>query len=397
MNKQQLSSSTAKLLSITLENLTTKARIPLQLLENTPQTLGRGSLLDIPSKKVSKDQITIFHTTTKKEENPKHKDSSVSIKCIGTNPTFVKKSLTGEVKVLNSGKEDEDHCEIQQGDIIIFVLPEYSFTVHMHNSADIQTKEDSEKSPSSGEKRKVDQIEGGVAREDKGKAAVVVKEKEPSRDAFSVLMSKKPTPKEAQTKGESSSKRVPGASSGWSDVLSIYCVNPERYSEEVFYFDDQIVVIYDKFPKARFHYLVMPRKLVDGFKNLTRVDVPLIESLWERGKLIANEVKEKVSPTIEFQLGFHAVPSMRQLHMHVISRDFNSSSLKNKKHWNSFTTKFFVDVGIFIQQLRDSNRVHFDKEEYEGLLKRDLQCHICRCSISTIPALKDHIKLCKKR
>ena len=30
-------------------------------------------------------------------------------------------------------------------------------------------------------------------------------------------------------------------------------------------------------------------------------------------------------------------------HLHVISQDFDSPSLKNKKHWNSFTTPYFVD------------------------------------------------------
>jgi aprataxin len=39
--------------------------------------------------------------------------------------------------------------------------------------------------------------------------------------------------------------------------------------------------------------------------------------------------------------------------MHVISQDFISPSLKNKKHWNSFTTKFFIDV-----------------EEIEGILEK---------------------------
>ena len=30
--------------------------------------------------------------------------------------------------------------------------------------------------------------------------------------------------------------------------------------------------------------------------------------------------------------------------MHVISQDFDSASLKTKKHWNSFTTAYFVDA-----------------------------------------------------
>lgn len=44
----------------------------------------------------------------------------------------------------------------------------------------------------------------------------------------------------------------------------------------------------------------------------------------------------------DFKIGYHAEPSMQQLHLHVISTDFNSPSLKTKKHWNSFNTKFFV-------------------------------------------------------
>lgn len=44
----------------------------------------------------------------------------------------------------------------------------------------------------------------------------------------------------------------------------------------------------------------------------------------------------------DFKIGYHAEPSMQQLHLHVISTDFNSTSLKTKKHWNSFNTDFFV-------------------------------------------------------
>jgi len=30
--------------------------------------------------------------------------------------------------------------------------------------------------------------------------------------------------------------------------------------------------------------------------------------------------------------------------MHAISQDFDSGCLKTKKHWNSFTTDYFVDA-----------------------------------------------------
>lgn len=42
------------------------------------------------------------------------------------------------------------------------------------------------------------------------------------------------------------------------------------------------------------------------------------------------------------------------VHLHVISQDFDSPCLKNKKHWNSFTTDYFIEsqgerVGLFVK------------------------------------------------
>lgn len=42
------------------------------------------------------------------------------------------------------------------------------------------------------------------------------------------------------------------------------------------------------------------------------------------------------------RIGFHAKPSMDHLHLHVLSTDFLSPSLKTKKHWNSFNTEHFL-------------------------------------------------------
>lgn len=86
---------------------------------------------------------------------------------------------------------------------------------------------------------------------------------------------------------------------------------------------------------------------------------------------------------------------MSQLHLHVISDDFNSERLKNKKHWNSFTTEFFIPANDFLAML-EQGKVHFDKQKYEELLKKPLACHRCSLTIPTIPKLKLHIKTCKK-
>lgn len=44
----------------------------------------------------------------------------------------------------------------------------------------------------------------------------------------------------------------------------------------------------------------------------------------------------------EFRIGFHAEPSMLHLHMHVISTDFHSPTLKTQRHYNSFNTALFI-------------------------------------------------------
>jgi aprataxin len=43
--------------------------------------------------------------------------------------------------------------------------------------------------------------------------------------------------------------------------------------------------------------------------------------------------------------------------MHVISQDFDSPSLKTKKHWNSFTSAFFVDAHTFLDKLKKEGAI----------------------------------------
>ena len=44
--------------------------------------------------------------------------------------------------------------------------------------------------------------------------------------------------------------------------------------------------------------------------------------------------------------------------MHVISDDFDSAYLKTKKHWNSFTSPFFVFYKDFVEILNDKGAVY---------------------------------------
>lgn len=76
-------------------------------------------------------------------------------------------------------------------------------------------------------------------------------------------------------------------------------------------------------------------------------------------------------------------------------QDFDSSSLKHKKHWNSFTTAFFIDVKNACAKLASDGRLTIDLQAAESMLKQDLHCHICGQKIKNMPTLKSHIQRCK--
>ncbi|KAI9103321.1 HIT-like domain-containing protein [Phlyctochytrium arcticum] len=182
--------------------------------------------------------------------------------------------------------------------------------------------------------------------------------------------------------------------SNWNDLLLPYCLNPEKYPNDVLSYDTEIVVVRDKYPKARYHLLLMPRTPIDGFSPLGKEHLPLLDRLHNTGQMVITKLRGTSSET--FREGFHAVPSMRQLHMHVISQDLESPSLKHKKHWNSFTTDFFIDFEKFRLQLETNGRIKFDEKKFEELLKSPLRCHRCKLECSNMPKLKEHIGKCTK-
>ncbi|RUP43789.1 hypothetical protein BC936DRAFT_136731 [Jimgerdemannia flammicorona] len=177
----------------------------------------------------------------------------------------------------------------------------------------------------------------------------------------------------------------------WIDMLMPYCEHPEQFtSDQMVWYDEAMVVVRDKFPKAQAHFLVMPRRPIDGLTSLTQKDVPTLEALINCGGSTVDKMKAE-NPHLEFRMGFHAIPSMRQLHMHVISQDFVGIGLKRKEHYNSFTTRFFNDASEVLARLRAGKSLQYDKREYDHFLKGPLRCHLCSEAPATMPALKAHL------
>lgn len=84
---------------------------------------------------------------------------------------------------------------------------------------------------------------------------------------------------------------------------------------------------------------------------------------------------------------------MRQLHLHVISQDFDSSHFKHKKHWNSFNTPFFRDSLDVIEEVDKDEKARLNDDE--SMLSMELRCHRCKSTYPNIPHLKAHISSCR--
>ncbi|VAH89873.1 transcription factor bHLH140-like [Triticum dicoccoides] len=181
----------------------------------------------------------------------------------------------------------------------------------------------------------------------------------------------------------------------WAQSLYEVAMHPEKYknADSILEISDEFVVLKDLYPKAKRHVLVISRTDgLDSLADVKKVHLPLLRSLHSAGLKWAHKFLEE-DASLTFRLGYHSVPSMRQLHLHVISQDFNSPSLKNKKHWNSFTSAFFLDSVDVMDEVDQHGSVTISPDE--RLLAMELRCHRCRSAHPNIPKLKTHIAACK--
>ncbi|XP_050448242.1 aprataxin [Cataglyphis hispanica] len=179
------------------------------------------------------------------------------------------------------------------------------------------------------------------------------------------------------------SKSATSKKGHWSAGLLTSMEDPECMVKE----DDKIVVIKDKYPKAQFHYLVLPKENILSIRQVKKNHQDLLMHMHE----VARGLVEKHTDH-EFIMGYHAMPSMQRLHLHVISTDFCSPCLKTKYHWNSFTTPFFLHSSDVSRQLHEEGEVkNISPQKCKDYLNTQLKCHKCTLQPKNMPALKRHI------
>ncbi|KAI8998605.1 HIT-like domain-containing protein [Trametes punicea] len=178
---------------------------------------------------------------------------------------------------------------------------------------------------------------------------------------------------------------------------------------------DFSVTVHDRYPKSYFHELVIPRVLpplepgdlrdLRALLRLPREQAKAVLLGLQRDseqvrKLIEEEMVRQYGFTWPIQVGFHAVPSLVHLHLHVMSTDFLGIWYKKKKHVNSFHPRlgFFLHLDEVIRWFDPdieptwfAMKTSIDKKEYEALLARDPLCPHCDEQYRAVPKLRTHL------
>ena len=172
----------------------------------------------------------------------------------------------------------------------------------------------------------------------------------------------------------------------WEDALLAAMKDPKQIFEE----DEQTFTLYDGYPKSKYHYLVVPKEDIYSVKELTRKNLDLLRHMHGVAEGLVSRIKSR-EPSLEFKFGYHAVPSLRRLHMHVVSCDFSSWRMRRKHHWNTFNTKYFMPSSLVIETLENCGAIDVDEKMYVDLLALPMKCLHCSQHFEDMKLLKKHL------
>jgi hypothetical protein len=125
-----------------------------------------------------------------------------------------------------------------------------------------------------------------------------------------------------KTERASTHKSTGGYDKSRSHVLSSYLDEPHKHKKDIFMETKDLLCIYDGFPKAKIHLLIIPKKsylMCNGIDNLTRNDYFHVIKLHE----LARHIKSSLSMQIATSSSSSSVNSHKKvLIMHYISKSF---------------------------------------------------------------------------
>uniref|UniRef100_A0A182RYF2 HIT domain-containing protein n=1 Tax=Anopheles funestus TaxID=62324 RepID=A0A182RYF2_ANOFN len=151
------------------------------------------------------------------------------------------------------------------------------------------------------------------------------------------------------------------------------------------------IAIRDLHPKARIHFMVLPRKAIDTLHELTIEDIDLLEDMYQLGIRV---IKDMGLNEAQFNFGYHLKPHMKRLHLHVISNDFDSPSLKRRHHWTIFNSEIFRSHEAVLKELKQYGKIVERSDAYiQSLREGPLKCNVCVFQTDHLSAMKKHITM----
>lgn len=122
--------------------------------------------------------------------------------------------------------------------------------------------------------------------------------------------------------------------------------------------------------------MIVPKTVeLNSIGEATREHLPLLHHMHDIAKKLTEKIKKEEA--VHFYIGYHAVPSMKLLHLHVISDDFDSRRIRKLHHWNIFNTEYFIDSHKALEVIKEKGRIHIDEKKYDDMLQFPAKCNIC--------------------
>jgi len=229
---------------------------------------------------------------------------------------------------------------------------------------------------------------------------------------ISTEYTKVPTDRLVYTQPSKSS--YPKRSSNWRnglyDILDLVEESNQQGEDNpiVLFQNEKYVCIYDMYPKAKYHMLLMRRKNIEHIGQINNIHtlndlqpthLDEMKEFHTLGKNIATNL-ESYDQSTTMKLGYHSVPSFEPLHLHIISSDLQSSCITKRKHIISFASPlFFVDpisVEMHLESaFADSCLLSVRKERATSVLDdTPMACTRCKRQAVSVPDWKRHNEVC---